>query len=215
MTLWTIERRMLLSSFHILFLPTGLSLETEFLYSVGRGIIPAISTTLQKRIYINNQIRAQEVRLIDETGKQVGVVPFLEALRLAQERGFDLIQVTERLVPPVCKLGDYGKYLYQQGKKAKETKKQEGGGLKEIRLTYTISEHDLETRANQAEKFLQKGNRVRVTLRLRGRQNALEGYAREKLQKFIEVLQSKIPMKKESEIRKEPRGLSVIVMKSS
>ena len=97
----------------------------------------------------------------------MGVVPFLEALRLAQERGFDLIQVTERLEPPVCKLGDYGKYLYQQGKKEKETKKQTGGGLKEIRLTYTISDHDLETRANQAEKFLQKGNRVRVTLRLR------------------------------------------------
>ena len=205
---------MLLSSSHILFSTTGLSLETELLYSVGRGIKPAISTTLQKRIYINNQIRAKDVRLIDEAGKQVGVVPFLEALRLAQERGLDLIQVTERLEPPVCKLGDYGKYLYQQGKKEKETKKQTGGGLKEIRLTYTISDHDLETRANQAEKFLKKGNRVRVTLRLRGRQNALEGYAREKIEKFMETLGAQIPIRKEGDIKKEPRGLSVIVIKS-
>lgn len=145
----------------------------------------------------------------------MGVVPFLEALHLAQERGFDLIQVTERLEPPVCKLGDYGKYLYQQGKKEKEAKKQVGGGLKEIRLTYTISDHDLETRVNQAEKFLQKGNRVRVTLRLRGRQNALEGFAREKIQKFMKALESQTPIRKEGELRKEPRGLSVIVMKAA
>lgn len=142
-------------------------------------------------------------------------MPFLEALRLAQERGFDLIQVTERLEPPVCKLGDYGKYLYQQEKKAKATKKQEGGGLKEIRLTYTISDHDLETRVRQAEKFLQKGNRVRVTLRLRGRQNALEGYAREKIEKFIGALGAQIPIKKEGELKKEPRGLSIIMVKAS
>lgn len=144
----------------------------------------------------------------------MGVVPFVDALHLAQERGFDLIQVTERLEPPVCKLGDYGKYLYQQRKKEKEAKKQTGGGLKEIRLTYTISDHDLKTRANQAEKFLKKGNRVRITLRLRGRQNALEGYAREKIQKFVEVLGALVAIRRESDLKKEPRGLSMIVIKS-
>ena len=169
---------------------------------------------MQKRIYINNQIRATEVRLIDETGKQLGVLPLAEALNLAKERGFDLIQVTERLEPPVCKLGGYGKYLYQQEKKAKETKKQDSGELKEIRLTFTISSHDLETRAKQAEKFLQKGNRVRITLRLRGRQNALEGYAKEKIEKFMEALAARISVKKERELKKEPRGLSIIVVKS-
>lgn len=169
--------------------------------------------TLQKRIYINNQIRANEVRLIDETGKQMGVMPLQEALKLAQERGFDLIQATEKLDPPVCKLADYGKYLYQQEKKAKETKKQDS--LKEIRLTFTISGHDLETRAKQAEKFLQKGNRVRVTLRLRGRQNALEGFAREKIEKFMETLRAQTPIKIERELKKEPRGLSLIVAKTN
>jgi len=169
--------------------------------------------TLQKRIYINNHIRAKEVRLIDETGKQLGVVPFEQALSLATERGYDLIQVTERLDPPVCKLGEYGKYLYQQGKKAKDVKKQDSGELKEIRLTYAMSDHDLETRAKQTEKFLQKGNRVRVTLRLKGRQNALEGYAREKMNKFLTVLQNSVELKTEREIKKEPRGLSTIVTK--
>lgn len=141
-------------------------------------------------------------------------MPLEEALNLARERGFDLIQVTERLDPPVCKLGDYGKYLYQQEKKAKEAKKQEGGELKEIRLTFTISSHDLETRVKQAEKFLQKGNRVRIALRLRGRQNALEGYAREKIEKFMEALSAQIPVTKERDLKKEPRGLSIIVAKA-
>jgi len=145
----------------------------------------------------------------------MGIVSLKEALELAQERGFDLIQVTEKLEPPVCKLADYGKYLYQQEKKAKETKKQDSSELKEIRLTYTISDHDLETRAKQAEKFLQKGNRVRVTLRLRGRQNALEGYAREKIEKFMETLRAQTPIKTERELKKEPRGLSLIVAKAS
>lgn len=169
---------------------------------------------MQKRIFINNQIQADTVRLIDETGKQVGVMALQEALALARERGLDLIQVTERVDPPVCKIGDYGKYLYQLGKRTKkETKKQEGGELKEIRLTYTISRHDLETKVEQAAKFLQKGNRVRITLRLRGRQNALEGYAREKIETFLAALNSHIPLKQEREVKKEPRGLSTIVMR--
>ena len=168
---------------------------------------------MQKRIFINNQIRAQEVRLIDETGKQMGVVPFQQALDLAQERGYDLIQVTEKVAPPVCKLGEYGKYLYQQEKKAKETKKQDSGELKEIRLTYSISNHDLEKRIKQAEKSLQKGNRLRITLRLKGRQNALQGYAKEKIENFMEKLQESTPVKIERELKKEPRGLSTTVSK--
>lgn len=145
----------------------------------------------------------------------MGIVPLQEALNLAREKELDLIQVTERVEPPVCRLGNYGKYLYQQEKKARELKKPEGGGLKEIRLTYTISDHDLETRVKQAEKFLQKGSRVRITLRLRGRQNALEGYAREKIEKFIQILGSRISIKKETELKKEPRGLAIMVVKTN
>jgi translation initiation factor IF-3 len=170
---------------------------------------------LQKRIFVNNQIRAKEIRLIDETGKQMGVVPLEQALDLAKERGYDLLQVTEKLNPPVCKLGDYGKYLYQQEKKARESKKQEGGELKEIRLTYNISIHDLETRMAQASKFLSKGHRIRITLPLRGRQKALEGFAREKVAKFLEMLTAAFTLKTERELKREPRGLSMIVSKIS
>jgi translation initiation factor IF-3 len=107
---------------------------------------------LAKQIYTNKQIRATEVRLIDETGTQAGVVPLAEALARAEAAGLDLIQVTEKVDPPVTRIADYGKYLYSQGKKEREAKKHTGGDLKEIRLSFNISDHDLETRVKQAEK---------------------------------------------------------------
>ncbi len=153
------------------------------------------------------------MRLIDETGKQLGVVPFEEAARLAIERKLDLIQVTEKVEPPVCKLGDYGKYLYQEEKKNKGLKKQKGGELKGIRLTFNISLHDLETRVHQAEKFLNKGDKVRVELPLRGREKALQEFAKEKINKFIEILQNIIPIKIERELKKEFGRLIIIISK--
>ena len=153
------------------------------------------------------------MRLIDETGKQLGVVPFEEAARLAIERKLDLIQVTEKVEPPVCKLGDYGKYLYQEEKKNKGLKKQKGGELKGIRLTFNISLHDLETRVHQAEKFLNKGDRVRVELPLRGREKALQEFAKEKINKFLEILQNIIPIKIERELKKEFGRLIIIISK--
>jgi len=143
----------------------------------------------------------------------MGIVSIAEALKVAEEKGLDLIQVTEKVDPPVCRLGDYGKYLYQQEKKSREGKKQTGGETKEVRLTYTMSPHDMETRAKQAEKFLTKGNRVRITLPLRGRQRALEGYAREKAKNFLVSLGEMIPIKIERDIKREPRGLSILIAK--
>ncbi len=166
-----------------------------------------------RRILVNHQIRAKEVRLIDETSAQVGILPLSEALKRAQERGLDLIQVTERVEPPVCKLESYGKYLYQQEKKGKSTRKHVGGELKEVRLTFNISPHDLEIRALQAEKFLKRGDMIRVSLRLKGRQNALEKFAREKVQLFLKHLSEKIPLKTARELKREPRGLSMLINK--
>jgi translation initiation factor IF-3 len=168
---------------------------------------------LYKKTYINNQIRANEVRLIDETGKQLGVVPLSEAIQIARDRNLDLIQVTEKVDPPVCKIEDYGKYLYREEKKEKAVRKNKGGEIKGIRLTFNISQHDLETRANQAKKFLAKGDVVRVELRLRGREKGLEGFAREKAIKFVEALKILTPIKIERELKKEPRGLSMIISK--
>lgn len=168
---------------------------------------------MAKRIFINNQIRASEVRLVDETGKQLGVVPLEEALTLTRERNLDLIQVTEKVNPPVCRMGEYGKYLYQQEKKERGMKKRTGGDLKEIRLTFNISDHDLETRVSQAEKFLKKGDRIRIALRLRGREKALQGHAREKVGKFLDLLNVSTPTKTEKPLQSEPRGLTMIVTK--
>lgn len=168
---------------------------------------------MAKQTYINNQIRATEVRLIDETGAQAGVIPLAEAIARAQAAGLDLIQVTEKVDPPVTRIADYGKYLYQQGKKDRETKKHTGGDLKEIRLTFNISDHDLETRVKQAEKFLKRGDNIRINLRLRGRQKALLEHAREKISKFTEQLSALIPIRTEREMKLEPRGLTMVITK--
>ncbi len=167
-----------------------------------------------KKPLINNQIRAPQVRVVDENGKQLGVMSSQEALQLARERNLDLIQVTEKVEPPVCKLGDYGKYQYLQEKKEKAARKHKGGELKGIRLTFNISQHDLETKVRQAEKFLKKGDRIRVELPLRGREKALGNFAKEKMNKFLEILQSTVPVKIERELKREMRGLTMIISKA-
>ena len=162
-----------------------------------------------KKPFINNQIRAEKVRLIDETGKQLGIVNLLEALRLARERNLDLIQVTEKVEPPVCKIMDHGKYLYSLQKKEKGAKK--NPEMKILRLSFNISPHDLETRALQAEKFLKKGDSVKVAIILRGREKGLSEVAKEKMRSFVEVLKNKIPIKTEGEIKREPRGFTITI----
>lgn len=151
--------------------------------------------------------------MIDEAGQQMGVMPLENALREARERNLDLIQVTEKVEPPVCKIMDYGKYLYQQQKREKGIKPK-GGEIKGIRLSFNISQHDMEVRARQAEKFLKEGDKIRIEMRLKGRQKALGDFAKEKINKFLEALQSIIPLKIEKELKREPRGFSMIISKS-
>ena len=180
-----------------------------------KGSMPFISTftpkiLLQKPL-VNNQIRSSQVRVIDEAGKQLGIIDLEEALRLARERNLDLIQVTEKVEPPVCKISDYGKYLYWLQKKEKGTKR--AGETKGIRLSFNISLHDLETRAHQSEGFLKKGNKVRVELILRGREKALGDFAKKKIQQFLEILEKLIPIKIERELKRETRGFTIIIAK--
>ena len=163
-----------------------------------------------KQPFINNQIRAREVRLIDETGKQLGVFSLEEALRMAQERNLDLIQVTEKVTPAVCKIGDYGKYLYSLQKKERKLRTK-AGELKGVRISFAISPHDLETKAKQAEKFLKKGYRIRVELILKGRQKALGDFAKGKMKQFLEILEKLVPFKVEKELKREPRGFTMII----
>lgn len=182
-------------------------------YLIPTTYHPTPNTNINiNRTPINNPARTREVRVVDETGKQLGIMPLEEALRLAEEKGLDLIQVTEKVEPPVCKIGDYGKYLYQQQKKERKTKIH-SGELKEIRVGFKISPHDLEIKAGLAKKFLTKGDKVKITLVLRGREKALQGFAREKIKILIEKLNSLIPIKIEKDLKKEPRGLTMIISK--
>lgn len=174
---------------------------------------PHLHNNLNKKPIINNQIRAEQVRVIDETGKQLEVMGLEKALQLARERNLDLIQITEKVDPPVCKIIDYGKYLYQLKKKDKGIRQKSGSETKGIRLRFNISDHDLEVRAHQAEKFFKEGHRIRIELVLRGREKALEGFAREKFNKFLEILRGIAPYKIDRELKKEPRGLTMIISK--
>lgn len=166
------------------------------------------------KVLINNFIRAKEVRVIDETGAQLGVMNIFNAIDLAKSKGLDLIQVTEKVDPPVCKIGDSGKYLYSLKKKERKIKgKTHISQLKEIQLGFKISPHDLSLKAKQAEKFLKEGDKVKVNLVLRGREKAMGDFAKNKVQLFLETLQSLLPIKTERELKREPKGFTVIISK--
>lgn len=120
---------------------------------------------------INEEIRDKEVRLIGESGSQEGVVAIDVAMRMAEEAGLDLVEIAPQAVPPVCKIMDYGKYKFEQGKREKEQRKnQKVIDIKEIRLSATIDTHDMEVKAKACKKFLQNGDKVKVSIRFRGRQ---------------------------------------------
>lgn len=143
----------------------------------------------------------------------MGVIPLEEALRMAEERNLDLIQVTEKATPPVCKLMDYGKYLYWLQKKEKAARVKRAGELKGIRLGFAISLHDLEIKANLAKKFLEKGQKVKIEMILRGREKGFSELAKEKISQFLEILEKQIPIKIEGELKRGPRGFTMIISK--
>ena len=164
-----------------------------------------------KRPFVDNQIRAAQVRAIDEQGKNLGILNLEIALKIARERNLNLVQVTEKVKPPVCRIMNYGKYLYSFQKK---TKIKKAGELKTIRLGFNISPHDLETRAKQAENFLKKGDKIRVEMTLRGREKALGDFAKEKFKQFLGFLDKLIPIKTERELKREARGFTMIITKA-
>ena len=139
---------------------------------------------------INEQIRDKEVRLVGENGEQLGVVSAREAMRLAEEAELDLVKVAPKAKPPVCKIIDYGKYRYEQTRKAKEAKrKQKVIDVKEIVLSPNIELNDLNTKANNARKFIGKGHKVKVTLRFRGREMAHVHKTKHVLDEFAAILE--------------------------
>jgi len=136
---------------------------------------------------VNQMIRARQVRVIDEEGNQLGIMSPADALREAEERGLDLVEVAGKAMPPVCRIMDYGKFRYQQSKRAKESRKhQHTITVKEIKYRPKIDVHDFETKTNHVRAFLREGDKVKVTIMFRGREMAHPEFGREILARVVE-----------------------------
>jgi len=137
-------------------------------------------------IRINERIRAREIRVIDDEGKQVGILPPYEALKMARERNLDLVEISPTAQPPVCRIMDYGKFLYQQEKKEREAKKhQKTITVKEVKFRINVDDHDYQTKKNHVLRFLEEGDKVKATIFFRGREMTRTSLGREILERLI------------------------------
>lgn len=159
---------------------------------------------------INEDIRVREVRLIDENGDNRGIVSIQEALRIADEAGLDLIEISPQAVPPVCKVLDYGKYKYElQKRKAEAKKNQKVVEIKELKLRPMIDTHDYEVKVKQAKKFLGEGNKVKFTMRYKGRELSANDMGKEILNRLLDDLEGLCKL--ESEPKLEGKQMMMIV----
>ena len=162
-----------------------------------------------KELQINNQIQDREVRLIGTDGEQLGIMPIAKAQSLADEAELDLVKIAPTAQPPVCKIMDYGKHRYEQIKREKEARKnQKIVEIKEVRLSMTIDVNDINIKAKNAAKFLKEGNKVKVTLRMRGRQTAFASQGVEVMNDFFENLKEVAVMEK----KPATEGRSIIMI---
>ena len=159
---------------------------------------------------LNEEIRDKEIRLISDTGEQLGIMSSDEALHIAEERGLDLVKISPQAVPPVCKLMNYGKFRFEQSKKEKEARKnQHVVEIKEIRMSPGIDVGDFNTKLKNAVKFLMDGNRVKVSVRFRGREMAHTEIGRDLLTKFAESCSEVANMEKAAKL--EGRNMSMFL----
>jgi len=159
---------------------------------------------------INEGIKEKEVRLIDENGDNVGVVPIKEALSLAQEAGLDLIEISPNAAPPVCKILDHGKYKYEVQKRKNEAKKnQKVVSIKELKLRPMIEEHDYQVKLKQAKKFLKEGDKVKFTMRYKGREMSANDMGKAILNRLLEDLEG--ICKVDSEPKTDGRQVMMVV----
>ena len=159
---------------------------------------------------INEQIRDREIRLIGSNGEQLGIMSAREAMKLAEEAELDLVKIAPNAKPPVCKIIDYGKYRYELARKEKEAKKkQKTVEVKEIRLSPNIDINDLNTKVNAAKKFLSKGNKVKITLRFRGREMAHIAQSKHILDDFAKEVEDMAVVEKAP--KQEGRSISMVL----
>ena len=157
------------------------------------GVGPRVEDLLiakieEEKVRVNGMIRARQVRVIDEEGNQLGIMSPGDAIHEAEERGLDLVEVAGKAAPPVCRIMDYGKYRYQQSKRAKESRKhQHTITVKEIKYRPKIDDHDFETKTNHVREFLKEGDKVKITIMFRGREMAHPEFGRELLVRVVEA----------------------------
>ena len=161
-------------------------------------------------LMINEQIRDKEVRLISSDGEQLGIMSAKEAMKLAEQAELDLVKIAPNAKPPVCKIIDYGKYRYELARKEKEAKKkQKTVEVKEIRLSPNIEANDLNTKVNAAKKFIAKGNKVKITLRFRGREMAHIAHSKHILDDFAAEMEEVAVVEKAP--KQEGRSISMVL----
>ncbi len=154
-----------------------------------------------KELQINEEIRDKEVRVITDDGEQLGIMSAAEALKIAEERDLDLVKIAPQAQPPVCKIINYGKFRFEQAKREKEAKKnQRVIEIKEVRLSLNIDTHDFETKVNHAKKFLASGNKVKVSIRFRGREMAHTELGLVPMQRFAEALADEANVEKPAKV---------------
>ena len=179
-------------------------------YAIHFFIVHVTEGKTISELMINEEIRDKEVRVIGEAGQQLGIMSAREALQLAEEAGLDLVKIAPTAQPPVCRIVDYGKFKYEQIRKEKEAKKkQKVTEVKEIRLSPNIDTNDLNTKMNAARKFLAKGDRVKVTLRFRGREMAHMNTSKHILDDFAENLSDIAVMEKAPKV--EGRSMTMFL----
>lgn len=160
---------------------------------------------------VNEEIRAKEVRVVSDTGDQLGIVPVQEALNLAMQKGLDLVEVAPSAKPPVCRMMDFGKFKFEQGKREKEARrKQKVISVKEIKMRPNIEDHDIQTKARNARRFIEAGDKVKVTIMFRGRQITHPEIAEKLSYKFADILSDISMVEKKPKV--EGRNMTMMLV---
>ena len=166
----------------------------------------------ERRLRINNFIKAPQVQVIGPEGEKLGAMPLYEAMKIAEAHGMDVVEVGPTVTPPLVKILDYGKYQYQQERKSKGGGKSAAQEVKTVQIGFRTGVHDMQVRATQADKFLQKGHRVKLELKLRGREKGMVPLGRTKLQQFMTILAE--PYEPEGVMSSFPGGVGILVKPS-
>ena len=167
----------------------------------------------EEKVRVNEMIRARQIRVIDDEGNQLGIMSPADAMREAEERGLDLVEVAGKAVPPVCRIMDYGKFRYQQSKRSKESKKhQHTVTVKEIKYRPKIDGHDFDFKTSHVREFLQEGNKVKVTIMFRGREMAHPEFGREILERVVVATKDLCQDQQDvSTVRLEGRNMAILL----